>query len=56
MLQVDKLYNPFTLLVGPCFVAYIIYKTTIPVEDGGYHLPWWYVFSDLPSLRVLTDI
>ncbi|KAF7799510.1 hypothetical protein EIP86_010747 [Pleurotus ostreatoroseus] len=41
--QVDKLYNPFTLLLGPCLVAYIIYKSTIPVEDGGYHLPWWNV-------------
>lgn len=41
--QVDKLFNPFTLLVGPCLVAYIVYKTTIPVADGGYHLPWWNV-------------
>lgn len=41
--QVDKIFNPFTLLVGPCLVAYIVYKTTIPVEDGGYHLPWWNV-------------
>ena len=41
--QVDKLYNPFTLLVGPVLVAYVVYKSTIPVEKGGYHLPWWYV-------------
>lgn len=39
----DKLFNPLTLLVGPCLVAYLIYKSTIPVIDGGYHLPWWYV-------------
>ena len=39
----DKLINPFTLLVGPCLVAYVVYKTTIPVDQGGYHLPWWNV-------------
>ncbi|KAG1751333.1 glycosyltransferase family 2 protein [Suillus paluster] len=38
---VDKLFNPFTLLVGPCLVGYLIWKSTISVEDGGYHLPWW---------------
>jgi len=42
-LQVDKLFNPLTLLVGPCLVSYLIYKSTIPVTQGGYHLPWWYV-------------
>ena len=41
--QVDKLFNPLTLLVGPCLVSYLIYKSTIPVSQGGYHLPWWYV-------------
>lgn len=41
--KVDKLYNPLTLLVGPCFVAYLLYKSTIPVDQGGYHLPWWNV-------------
>ncbi|RDB16242.1 hypothetical protein Hypma_003098 [Hypsizygus marmoreus] len=39
--MVDKLFNPLTLLVGPCLVSYLIYKSTIPVEQGGYHLPWW---------------
>ncbi|KIY53419.1 glycosyltransferase family 2 protein [Fistulina hepatica ATCC 64428] len=39
--MVDKLYNPFTLLAGPCLVSYLIYKSTIPVDKGGYHLPWW---------------
>ncbi|OJA15729.1 hypothetical protein AZE42_07256 [Rhizopogon vesiculosus] len=39
--MVDKLFNPFTLLVGPCLVGYLVWKSTIPVEDGGYHLPWW---------------
>ncbi|KAL0957056.1 hypothetical protein HGRIS_003154 [Hohenbuehelia grisea] len=39
--MVDKLFNPFTLLVGPCLVSVLIYKSTIPVEQGGYHLPWW---------------
>lgn len=39
--QVDKLFNPFTLLVGPCLVGYLVWKSTIAVIDGGYHLPWW---------------
>ena len=39
----DKLFNPLTLLAGPFFVGYVVYKTTIPVDQGGYHLPWWYV-------------
>ncbi|KAI0779293.1 glycosyltransferase like family 2-domain-containing protein [Fomes fomentarius] len=38
--MVDKLFNPLTLLAGPFFVGYIVYKTFIPVEKGGYHLPW----------------
>ncbi|KAK7448764.1 hypothetical protein VKT23_013496 [Stygiomarasmius scandens] len=41
--MVDKLFNPFTLLAGPCLVAYVVYKSTKPVDDGGYHLPWWNV-------------
>lgn len=41
--QVDKLFNPFTLLLGPVFVSILIYKTTIPVAQGGFHLPWWNV-------------
>lgn len=43
--QVDKLFNPLTLLVGPCLVSYLVYKSTIPVEQGGYHLPWWCVVT-----------
>ncbi|CEH18320.1 glycosyltransferase family 2 protein [Ceraceosorus bombacis] len=39
--MVDKFINPLTLLVGPCLVAYLIVKSTRPVEDGGYHLPAW---------------
>jgi len=39
--MVDKLFNPLTLLVGPCLVSYLIFKSTLPVETGGYHLPWW---------------
>ncbi|KAJ3479683.1 hypothetical protein NLJ89_g12317 [Agrocybe chaxingu] len=39
--MVDKIFNPLTLLVGPCLVSYLMYKSTIPVEQGGYHLPWW---------------
>ena len=39
--KVDKLFNPLTLLVGPCLVAVVVYKSTIPVDEGGYHLPWW---------------
>ncbi|EEB95505.1 hypothetical protein MPER_05515, partial [Moniliophthora perniciosa FA553] len=38
---VDKLFNPFTLLAGPCLVGYLIFKSTKSVQDGGYHLPWW---------------
>ena len=41
LLKVDKLFNPLTLLVGPCLVAVVVYKSTIPVDEGGYHLPWW---------------
>ncbi|KAF9067769.1 nucleotide-diphospho-sugar transferase [Rhodocollybia butyracea] len=39
--MVDKLFNPFTLLAGPCLVASLVYKSTLPSEHGGYHLPWW---------------
>ncbi|KAJ4490964.1 polysaccharide synthase Cps1p [Lentinula aciculospora] len=39
--MVDKLFNPFTLLAGPCLVAYLVYKSTISTDNGGYHLPWW---------------
>ncbi|KJA15479.1 glycosyltransferase family 2 protein [Hypholoma sublateritium FD-334 SS-4] len=39
--MVDKLFNPLTLLVGPVLVSYLIYKSTIPIDQGGYHLPWW---------------
>ncbi len=39
--QVDKLFNPFTLLVGPTLVAIIVWKSTKSVENGGFHLPWW---------------
>jgi hypothetical protein len=39
--MVDKLFNPLTLLVGPCLVAYLMFKSTLPVAAGGYHLPWW---------------
>ncbi|KAJ2984757.1 hypothetical protein NUW54_g10392 [Trametes sanguinea] len=41
--MVDKLFNPFTLLAGPVLVAVVVYKSTKPVEDGGFHLPWWNV-------------
>jgi hypothetical protein len=40
---VDKLFNPFTLLVGPVLVAIVVYKSTKPVDKGGFHLPWWCV-------------
>ncbi|THH12786.1 hypothetical protein EW146_g7373 [Bondarzewia mesenterica] len=36
-------FNPFTLLAGPGLVAYIVYKSTIPTDQGGFHLPWWNV-------------
>ncbi|KAK1228326.1 hypothetical protein PQX77_008637 [Marasmius sp. AFHP31] len=39
--MVDKLFNPFTLLAGPILVIYLISKSTKPVTEGGYHLPWW---------------
>jgi len=41
--MVDKLINPFTLLAGPVLVVYVMYKGTIPVLQGGYHLPPWNV-------------
>ena len=41
--QVDKLFNPFTLLAGPVLVSYVVYKSTIPADKGGFHLPWWWV-------------
>ena len=41
--QVDKLFNPFTLLAGPCLVFLLMWKSTKPVDQGGYHLPWWLV-------------
>lgn len=51
----DKLINPFTLLSGPCLVGYVIYKSTIPVEQGGYHLPWWSVHAK-PTLCNVSEI
>ncbi|KDN42401.1 glycosyltransferase family 2 protein [Tilletiaria anomala UBC 951] len=39
--MIDKFINPLTLLVGPCLVGYLLYKSTKSVEDGGYHLPAW---------------
>jgi len=41
--MVDKLFNPLTLLVGPCLVCVLLWKSTKPVDQGGYHLPWWNV-------------
>jgi len=41
--MVDKLFNPLTLLVGPCLVAVLLWKSTKPIDQGGYHLPWWNV-------------
>jgi len=41
--MVDKLINPFTLLVGPVLVSIVVYKSTIPLDKGGFHLPWWNV-------------
>jgi hypothetical protein len=52
--MVDKLFNPFTLLVGPCLVGYIVYKSTIPVADGGYHLPWWNVICSYLVWLLMT--
>lgn len=42
--QVDKLFNPITLLVGPVLVSYLTYKSTLSLDQGGFHLPWWYVY------------
>jgi len=39
--MVDKLFNPFTLIVGPILVTVVIWKSTKPTDQGGYHLPWW---------------
>jgi len=43
--MVDKLFNPFTLLVGPVLVSILIWKSTIPIDEGGYHLPWWNIVA-----------
>jgi len=43
--MVDKLFNPFTLLIGPVFVARLMVQSTIPVAQGGYHLPWWNILA-----------
>lgn len=53
IVQVDKLFNPFTLLAGPALVGYIVYKSTIPTDKGGFHLPWWYVL-DITTVDVLV--
>ena len=53
--MVDKFINPLTLMVGPVLVSVLIAKSTKHVDDGGYHLPAWYVPS-YPQNSVLdTD-
>ncbi|RDB15602.1 hypothetical protein Hypma_004069 [Hypsizygus marmoreus] len=54
--MVDKLFNPLTLLVGPCLVSYLIYKSTIPVEQGGYHLPWWNILLSYTPFSRFTKL
>jgi cellulose synthase/poly-beta-1,6-N-acetylglucosamine synthase-like glycosyltransferase len=39
--MIDKFINPLTLLVGPALVSYLLYKSTKPIDQGGYHLPAW---------------
>lgn len=43
--MIDKLLNPYTLLVGPCLVIYLCFQSTKAVKDGGYHLPWWNILA-----------
>lgn len=43
--MVDKLFNPFTLLAGPVLVFVLMGKSTKPVDQGGYHLPWWNILA-----------
>jgi len=43
--MVDKLFNPFTLLVGPVLVIRLCFQSTKSVNDGGYHLPWWNILA-----------
>ncbi|KAJ7430960.1 glycosyltransferase family 2 protein [Mycena galericulata] len=45
--MVDKLFKPFTLLIGP---------STIPVTDGGYHLPWWSVLFATRTAKLLPHL
>jgi len=52
--MVDKLFNPFTLLYGPIVVAVVVYKSTKPVSDGGFHLPWWNVILSYMVWLTLT--
>ena len=52
--MLDKFINPFTLLAGPALVTILIVKSTKAVEDGGYHLPAWYVVLVLHALSLTS--
>ncbi|KAG8963026.1 hypothetical protein FRC03_003522 [Tulasnella sp. 419] len=49
--MIDKLFNPLTLLVGPCLVAYLCVKSTRP---GGYHLPIWKILLSYAAWLTVT--
>jgi len=49
--MIDKFINPLTLLVGPALVSYLIYKSTLYIEDGGYHLPAWNIVVSVSDPR-----
>lgn len=43
--MVDKLFNPFTLLVGPCLVIYLCFKSSKGATADGFHLPAWNILA-----------
>jgi len=48
--MIDKFINPLTLLVGPALVSYLIYKSTLKIDDGGYHLPAWNIIVSVSPI------
>jgi len=52
--MVDKLFNPLTLLVGPCLVIYLCFQSTKATNDGGFRLPWWNILASYVVWLTLT--
>ncbi|GJJ06405.1 hypothetical protein Clacol_000596 [Clathrus columnatus] len=43
--MVDKLFNPLTLLVGPCLIIYLCFKSAKGSGSDGFHLPAWNIIA-----------